>query len=94
MKTCNLSDAFEAFDHKPVIINTKLEITTPEGVGVMQYRGVLIDKDDFMVYLGVNLQDITTAVKWEDIATIELMDMDAEIANELLKKEPGSGAKN
>ncbi len=95
MKTSQLSEAFEAFQLKPVTINTKLQITTEQGVGIMSYRGVLVDNDDYMVYIGFNPEHITTAIKWEDIATIELLDMEQEFNNvELSNIEPESGAKN
>ena len=90
MKAKELSPAFEAFELMPVTVNTTLEVASEEGVGVMSYRGILIDKDDFMIYLGYNEEMVTTAIRWEDIASIELLDMDEEM-NAL---EPGSGSKN
>lgn len=93
MKNSQLSDAFDAFDLKAVTINTKLQIQTKDGYGIMTYRGILIDKDDFLVYLGYNEDEVTTAIKWEDISTIELLNTEDEIREEL-NQEPQSGAKN
>jgi hypothetical protein len=90
MKAKELSIAFDAFELMPVTINTTLEVASDEGVGVMSYRGILIDKDDFMVYLGYNEEVITTAISWDNIVTIELFDVDEE-RNAM---EPGSGSKN
>lgn len=93
MKANQLAESFEAFENNAVIINTKLQITTPEGIGIMSYRGILIDKDDFMLYLGYNSENITTAIKWDDVATIEIFDVNAEMG-ELSGIEPESGSKN
>lgn len=95
MKTNQLSAAFfNTFDQKPVIINTKLQVTTEEGIGIMSYRGILVDYDDYMAYIGLSLDEITTAIRWDDIATIELFDYQKEAESELLHKKPGSGASN
>ena len=94
MKISQLSEAFEAFDKLPVKINTKLQVVTTEGQGVMQYSGILIDKDDFMVYLGYNEDTVTTAIRWEDISTIEVFDPEEDADLELMNKEPGSGFRN
>lgn len=93
MKTGDLSPKFaEAFFEKPVAINTKIEISTDEGTGLVTYRGILVDYDDFMVYIGNNEDEVSTAVKWNEISSIEHLDLDAEAKIELLKKEPASGA--
>lgn len=93
MKIEKLSGSFDAFDLKPVTVNTKLQVQTQDGAGIMTYRGIFIDKDDYMVYLGFSEDEVTTAIKWDDIATIELLDTENEIREEL-QKEPQSGAKN
>ncbi len=94
MKINQLSSAFEAFEMKYVSINTTLEIVTEQGSGIMSYRGILLDKDDFAVYIGFGPDEVSTMIKWDDIATIELLDMDREYNNELSNIEPESGAKN
>lgn len=94
MKTSELSDCFDVFQLKPVTISTRMEVENKEGIGVMIYTGILVDKDDFMIYLGYNEEEVTTAINWEDICTIELFDIDQAMANELNDREPGSGSKN
>ncbi len=51
MKVKELSESFDFFQLKPVTVNTTLELASDEGVGVMSYRGILIDYDDFLIYL-------------------------------------------
>ncbi len=95
MKVNQLSELFfTTFDKKPVIVNTKLQITTKEGIGIMSYRGILADCDDFNVYIGYSLQEVTTAIKWDDIATIELWDLEEDKKNALAGQEPESDARN
>lgn len=94
MKAKELSTAFDAFELRAVTVNTTLEVSSEEGVGVMSYRGILIDKDDFLIYLGYNEEEVTTAISWNDIASIELLDVEQEMANELNGRAPGSGSKN
>lgn len=92
MKSSDLSPKFaEAFFEKPIAINTKIEVSTEEGAGLMTYRGILVDYDDYMVYIGNTEEDVTTAIKWEEIASIEHLDLEAEAKLELLNKEPASG---
>ncbi len=95
MKINQLSSTFtDTFLEKPVIINTKLQIPTPEGIGIMSYRGIMVDIDDFNVYIGFSMKEVTTSIKWDDIATVELWDMNEDAKNALEGKEPESDARN
>ncbi len=94
MKSGELSEAFDCFLQMPVTINTTMESETDKGIGIMTFQGILIDTDDFMVYLGYNEKEVTTAIKWENIVTIELFDLNSALAEELNSREPGSESKN
>lgn len=92
MKSDELSPAFDCFDGRPVMINTKIQAETKGGIGLVSYRGIIVDKDDFMVYLGLDLDDVTTAIKWDEISSIEIMNMEEE--TQLLNAKVESGSRN
>lgn len=93
MKSSSISPIFaNSFMGEPIAINTKIQVETEQGIGLMTYRGILIDFDDYMCYIGINEQEVNTAIKWEEIASIELLDLEAEEKMELMNKEPASGA--
>lgn len=93
MKSKLLSTRFEddIMGH-PVSINTKLQVVTEQGTGLMTFRGYLLDYDDYFIYLGVTLDNATNLIRWEEIVTIDLLDLEEEAKKELLSKEPASGA--
>jgi hypothetical protein len=92
MKSSSLSEKFqEYFLGHPVAINSKIQVETPQGTGLMTYRGFLVDYDDNLVYIGVNEEEPTSCIKWEEIASIEKLDLEEEAKRELLNKEPASG---
>lgn len=93
MKSKTLNPRFEDdILGNPVSINTKLQVATEQGTGLMTFRGYLLDYDDYFVYLGVNLEETTNLIRWEEIVTIDLLDLEEEAKKELLGKEPASGA--
>ena len=93
MKTSELDAIFDTtFLNQPVSINTKIQVETEQGPGLMTYRGILTGYDNHMVYLGLTEESSTNAIMWQEVASVELLDLDAEAKDILMKKEPASGA--
>jgi len=92
MKVSQLSECFNCFEGEAVSVNTKLQVNNEQGIGLITFRGILFEKDDYMVYLGNAEGNITSCINWNDIASIEILDLDAEANDELMKKDPISGA--
>lgn len=92
MKSNELADCFDDLVSVPVIVNTKIQTENKHGVGILTYRGIIVDKDDFMLYLGDSPKSAKYAIRWDEVYSIELFSQ--EDNDELLNATPGSGSRN
>ncbi len=92
MKIKDLASAFDTFEDRPISVVTTIQNQTKDGVGNVSFQGFIVDKDDFMLYIGHDKDDAVSCVSWAQIAAIEFINMEEE--HELLHAPTESGSRN
>ncbi len=92
MKINQLSQHYEAFRDKPIMVNTVLPGESKEGAGLISYKGFLVDEDENFLYIGLTGDLATTMVKWDSVVSIDVLNLEEE--QELLDAKVVSGSKN